>query len=58
MNKQRFTQSLIAGAVASVLFYQPTLMAQEADNATQADKKGLERIEVTARIVTTGNVSP
>ena len=49
MNIQGFTQSVIAGAVASVLFYQPALHAQESANNAQAEKKGLERIEVTAR---------
>ena len=49
MNTHRFTQSIIAGAVASVLCYQPALFAQEANNSVQAEKKGLERIEVTAR---------
>ena len=49
MNIQGFTQSVIAGAVASVLCYQPALHAQESANNAQAEKKGLERIEVTAR---------
>jgi iron complex outermembrane receptor protein len=48
MNKPRFTKSLCAGAVASVLCYQPALFAQETQ-ASQGEKKGLERIEVTAR---------
>lgn len=48
MNKPKFTKSLCAGAVASVLCYQPALFAQEAQTPQQ-EKKGLERIEVTAR---------
>lgn len=48
MNIPRFTKSLCAGAVASVLCYQPALLAQETQ-ASQGEKKGLERIEVTAR---------
>ena len=42
--KQLFNQSLCAIAVGTVLFASGNLQAQESDN-----KKGLERIEVTAR---------
>ena len=43
-NKELFTQSLCAMAVGAVLFASGNLQAQEAEQ-----KKGLERIEVTAR---------